>query len=111
MVDGGERLLTQKDLLFSDMDIDTRPSDIKFESKATPNGELVYFEDPTKRVSEFTQQDINDGKILFRHKGSKFGRIMIWVNDGQLWVSTELKVRASEPFVKIQNNTGLLVQR
>jgi hypothetical protein len=31
-------------------------------------GELVYAEDPTKRVSEFTQQDINDRRILFRHK-------------------------------------------
>ena len=29
----------------------------------------------------------------------------------QLWVSTELKVRASPPFVKVENNTGLIVQR
>merc|ERR1712012_1294847 len=91
-----------KDLLFVDMDIDTKPEDIKFESRATPNGELVYSEDPTKRVSEFTQQDIYDRKILFKHKGSNFGRILIWVNDGQLWVSTELKVRASAPFVEME---------
>ena len=84
-----------KDLLFVDMDIDTKPEDIKFESRATPNGELVYTEDPSKRVrlsnivikslnlchkvfqslspawskvSEFSQQDINDGRILFKHK-------------------------------------------
>ena len=111
VVEGGEKLLTEKDLLFTDMDIDTRPEDIKFESRATPNGELVYTEDPSKRVSEFSQQDINDGKIMFRHRGSNFGRILIWVNDGQLWVSTELKVRASPPFVNIQNNTGIIVQR
>ena len=48
---------------------------------------------------------------MFRHRGSNFGRILIWVNDGQLWVSTELKVRASKPFVQITNNTGLIVQR
>ena len=71
----------------------------------------MYSEDPTKRVSEFTQQDIYDSKILFKHKGSNFGRILIWVNDGQLWVSTELKVRASAPFVEMENNTGLIVQR
>ena len=71
----------------------------------------LIIQDPSKRVSEFTQQDINDGKIMFRHRGSNFGRILIWVNDGQLWVSTELKVRASKPFVKITNNTGLIVQR
>ena len=98
------------------------------------------------------------------NQGSNFGRILIWVNDGQviteispnrknntnshrniiksprfitkhrshpalntsiaqivilngflfspqLWVSTELKVRASPPFVKLENNTGLIVQR
>ena len=111
VVEGGEKILTEKDLLFVDMDIDTKPKDIKFESRATPNGELVYAEDPTKRVSEFTQQDIYDRRILFKHKGSNFGRILIWVNDGQLWVSTELKVRASAPFVEIENNTGLIVQR
>ena len=44
-------------------------------------------------------------------QGSNFGRILIWVNDGQLWVSTELKVRASPPFVKIENKTGIIVQR
>ena len=38
--------------------------------RATPNGELLYAEDPGKRVSEFTQQDINDKKILFRHKAA-----------------------------------------
>ena len=46
--------------------------------------------------------------ILFRHIGANFGRIMFWINDGQYYVSTELKVKASAPFVKIVNNTGIL---
>ena len=33
MVEGGEKILTEKDLLFTDMDMDTRPEDIKFESR------------------------------------------------------------------------------
>lgn len=36
---------------------------------------------------------------------------MLWVSDGQYFVSTELKVRASPPFVRVANNTGLIVQR
>ena len=94
-------LPSEKDLLFVDMDIDTKPEDIKFESRATPNGELVYTEDPSKRVSwglwlfmivilvvrmmimiiismkvsEFSQQDINDGRILFKHKVGELDRI------------------------------------
>jgi hypothetical protein len=33
VVEGGEKILTEKDLLFIDMDMDTRPEDIKFESR------------------------------------------------------------------------------
>ena len=33
VVEGGEKILTEKDLLFTDMDMDTRPEDIKFESR------------------------------------------------------------------------------
>ena len=33
MVEGGEKILTEKDLLFTDMDMDTRPEDLKFESR------------------------------------------------------------------------------
>ena len=36
---------------------------------------------------------------------------MLWVSDGQYFVSTELKVRASPPFVRVANNSGLIVQR
>jgi chondroitin sulfate proteoglycan 4 len=36
---------------------------------------------------------------------------MLWVSDGQYFVSTELKVRASQPFVRVVNNSGLIVQR
>ena len=49
--------------MFVDMDIDTKPEDIKFESRATPNGELVYTEDPSKRVStddDDTDDDYDD---------------------------------------------------
>ena len=88
------------------MDIDTKPEDIKFESRATPNGELVYTEDPSKRVSlsnivlkslklvikppwskvsEFSQQDINDGRILFKHKVTQ---VIIFI--GSFWVLEQL---------------------
>ena len=56
-------------------------------------------------------KDLDDERILFRHLGANFGRIMLWVSDGQYFVSTELKVRASPPFVRVANNSGLIVQR
>ena len=87
-------------------DIDTRPEDIRYNHHAIPNGELVRVDDPSRPVFQFTQADLNDRKILFKHLGSLFGRIMLWVSDGQYFVSTELKVRASQPFVRLVNNPG-----
>ncbi len=111
VVEGGQKLLTGDDLRFVDLDIDTRPEDIRYNHHAIPNGELVLVENPSQPIFQFTQRDLDDERILFRHLGSNFGRIMLWVSDGQYFVSTELKVRASPPFVRVGNNSGLIVQR
>jgi len=111
VVEGGQKLLTSDDLLFVDLDIDTKPEEIRYSHHAIPNGELVRVDDPARPVFQFTQADLNERKILFKHLGSLFGRIMLWVSDGQYFVSTELKVRASPPFIRISNNSGLIVQR
>ena len=110
VVEGGQKLLTDQDLLFIDLDIDTKPEDLRYNHHAIPNGELVKVDNPSQPVFEFTQADLNDQKILFRHIGANFGRIMLWVTDGQYFVSTDLKVKASSPFVKIVNNSGLIIQ-
>nr|XP_040572532.1 chondroitin sulfate proteoglycan 4-like [Lepeophtheirus salmonis] len=110
VVDGGSKLLTERDLLFVDHDIDSRPQDIKYTHTAIPNGNLVSVDNPSKPVFQFSQKDLHDRKIMFKHLGAPFGRIMLWVSDGLFFVSTELKVRASPPFVKVLNNTGLVVQ-
>lgn len=111
VVENGKRLLTSQDLKFVDYDIDTRPEDIKYSHHALPNGELVRSDNPSEAVFEFTQDDLNERRILFKHIGAAFGRIMLWVSDGQYYASTELKVRATPPFVKVMNNSGLIVQR
>ena len=110
VVEGGQKLLTNQDLLFVDLDIDTKPDDIRYNHHAIPNGELVMVDNPSQPVFQFTQADLNNKKILFRHIGANFGRIMLWVSDGQYFVSTDLRVRASSPFVKIVNNSGLIIQ-
>ena len=41
VVENGQRLLTDEDLLFVDYDMDTRLEDIMYSHHALPNGELV----------------------------------------------------------------------
>ena len=51
------------------------------------------------------KKNMNYGKSLIL--GASFGRIMLWVSDGQYYASTELKVRASPPFIEVVNNSGI----
>jgi len=112
VVEGGSRLLTGRDLAFADADADTRLENIRYSHVAVPNGEIVDARDPTAGpIFQFTQEDLNEKRVLFRHLGAGFGLVKLWISDGQYFVSTELKVRASPPFVRVANNRGLVVRR
>jgi chondroitin sulfate proteoglycan 4 len=60
---------------------------------------------------EFTQDDLDNFRVLFRHEGDEYGKVGLWITDGQFYANGVLEVRASAPFVAVVNNTGLLVQR
>jgi chondroitin sulfate proteoglycan 4 len=47
IVTGGERLLTGRDLRYSDADIDTEPKDIIYTRRGIPNGGIYQASDPT----------------------------------------------------------------
>ncbi|KAG8227093.1 hypothetical protein J437_LFUL007430 [Ladona fulva] len=111
VVSGGERLLTGRDLRYEDEDIDSRPSEIIYTRRGIPNGSLVSASDPSKPVFEFSQEDLNEGRVLFRHEGEDYGKIGLWITDGQFYANGILEVRASPPFVEITNATGLVVRR
>lgn len=46
IVTGGERLLTGRDLRYSDADIDTQPTDIVYTRRGIPNGGIYQASDP-----------------------------------------------------------------
>lgn len=60
---------------------------------------------------EFTQDDLDNFRVLFRHEGDEYGKVGLWITDGQFYANGVLEVRASVPFVAVANNTGLVVQR
>ncbi len=71
-----------------------RPDDISIANHGVPNGDFFLASDPTNPVVKFTQADVNAGRVTFRHLGANFGRITLWISDGQYYVTTDLKVRA-----------------
>ena len=110
VVVGGKKLLTSEDLAYFDSDIDTKPSDIIYTCRDLPNGEVYSAVNSSLKLMQFTQDDLNNGLILFKHRGPEYGKIKLWVTDGQFYVNTVLEVQASAPFIRVLTNKQLIVK-
>lgn len=111
VVVGGKRLLTGEDLKYSDADVNTRLADIVYTCGDLPNGEFYNLGNSTTKITQFTQDDLNNGKILFKHKGSEYGKVTLWVTDGKFYVNGVLEIHASAPFIRVSTNRKLIVQQ
>ena len=60
---------------------------------------------------QFSQADVDEGKVLFKHQGNAYGRIALWVTDGQFHTTGILEVQASDPFLERVNSSTLVVRR
>ncbi|KAM8812639.1 LOW QUALITY PROTEIN: chondroitin sulfate proteoglycan 4-like [Rhynchonycteris naso] len=110
IVRDSQRLLTLADLCYRDPDSDFDDGQLLYTRWGIPNGDLVQASDPT-RLYQFRQEDLREDHVLFRHRGTDSARFMLFVMDGVHFVLSLLEVRASDPYVRIANNTGLLVRR
>ena len=110
VVTNGERLITGRDLKYSDADLDTKPSDLVYTRRGVPNGGIYKASEPSVELFEFTQEDLNQNRVLFRHEGADYGKVGLWITDGQFYANGVLEVRASTPFIEVTNNSGLVVQ-
>ncbi|KAK3912268.1 Chondroitin sulfate proteoglycan 4 [Frankliniella fusca] len=110
VVTGGERLLTGRHLKYTDADLDASPDKITYRRQSIPNGGLYRASQPGMAVTEFTQQDLDEGHLLFRHHGAERGRVDLWVTDGEFTANGVLEVVASPPYVEVANNSRLLVR-
>lgn len=69
VVRGQSKILT-KDML-EVQDPDTEPKDIRFTMLDSGlQGRLVYANSPSLPISTFSQQDINDGRVMYVHDGA-----------------------------------------
>ncbi|RZF41494.1 hypothetical protein LSTR_LSTR000208 [Laodelphax striatellus] len=112
IVKNGERLLTGRHLKYIDADIDCTPEDIIYTRRGIPNGGIYSAQNPATPIFQFSQADLNEGKVLFRHEGDVVeSRVSLWVSDGVHHGEGALDVRASPPYIEITNNTRLVVRQ
>lgn len=111
VVVGGERIVTGNDLKYSDADLDTTPAQIIYTCRESPNGNFYYVGNRTLKIKEFTQSDIDNNRVLFRHKGPEYAKVRLWVTDGKFHVNGVLEVQASAPFIHVHHKKKLIVQQ
>lgn len=110
VVVGGEKLLTDKDLKYIDMDIGTPTSGIIYTCREIPNGQFFNIKNIDSNITEFTQEDLDNKTILFKHKGPEYGKVRLWVTDGQFHVNGILEIQASGPFIHIEMDKKVIVE-
>ncbi|KAJ8970004.1 hypothetical protein NQ314_001433 [Rhamnusium bicolor] len=110
IVVGGERLLTGKDLKYTDQDLGTPTSMIVYTSRESSNGNFYDIKNLSTKITEFTQEDLDNNRIIFKHKGPEFGKVRLWVTDGQFHVNGLLEIQASAPFIHVEMNKKIIVE-
>ncbi|NXM28454.1 CSPG4 protein, partial [Oxyruncus cristatus] len=111
IVRNGQRLLTLADLCYHDPDSDFDDGQLLYTRRGISNGDLVLTNDTLHRLYQFKQADLEQKQVLFLHRGADFGRFVLFVTDGKHYTSLLLEVNATDPYVRLANNTGLLVQK
>ena len=48
--------------------------------------------------------------MYFKHHGAAYGKNVIWVNDGDFYSTGLFEIQASDPYIRIANNTGLALR-
>ncbi|XP_062873556.1 chondroitin sulfate proteoglycan 4 [Trichomycterus rosablanca] len=111
VVKDGQRLLTLDDLCYHDPDSDFRDGQLVYTRRGIPLGDLVLVNDTSHRLYQFRQEDLEQKRVLFVHRGASSGRFVLFVSDGKHYVSSLLDISAQDPYLRVADNTGLLVQK
>ncbi|XP_078475215.1 chondroitin sulfate proteoglycan 4-like [Lampetra planeri] len=109
VVRGGKRLLTTADVCYHDPDWDFQDSNLVYKQQSTFSGQLVSANDSAHNLTEFKQQDLENGLVLFIHHGGDASHLALMVSDGLHRVSGLLEIRASEAFLRVMSPISVLV--
>uniref|UniRef100_A0A8B9BB90 Chondroitin sulfate proteoglycan 4 n=1 Tax=Anser brachyrhynchus TaxID=132585 RepID=A0A8B9BB90_9AVES len=109
VVRNGQHLLTTDDIAFTDKDSGFSDTQLVLARRDILFGSIVSVDDRSHQLYRFTQDDLRKKKILFVHSGADRGWIQLQVSDGLHQTTALLEVQASEPYIKIVNNTGLAI--
>ncbi|CAG0918926.1 unnamed protein product [Notodromas monacha] len=124
IVRGGRKTLSRRNLHFTDSDTGTSASDLLYKitdnvvSGPTSRGKLSpgfhtvddIISKRLTKVSAFTQQQVDSGLVTYVDDGLEPAKtVNFLVSDGEFRTEDRLRILASDPFVRLDTNTGLVV--
>ncbi|XP_029010257.1 chondroitin sulfate proteoglycan 4 [Betta splendens] len=101
----GQRLLTTDVIRFKDDDSNLNDTQIVYAREGILSGNIVSTWNPSQPLYRFTQADLHDKHVLFIHHGADRERFSLQVSDGLHKTTALLEVQASEPYLRVVNNT------
>lgn len=104
------KIVSSNDLRFIDPDVNTNTSEILYLKFNSTSVEFCNA-GSGRALTEFTQDDIDQGKILLRHLNTaELNNISLTVTDGKFHVPSQLNIVASDPFINITEKNATVVQ-
>lgn len=104
------KIVSPADLRFVDPDINTNATEIVY-SKINSSSIEFCNAGSGRTLSEFTQDDIDQGRILLKHlDNTEVNQVAFVVTDGQFQVPSKFDVIAAEPFINITEKNATVVQ-
>lgn len=104
-----QRLLTTDVIQFKDDDSGFNDTHIVYAREGILSGNIVSTSNPSQSLFRFTQADLRDKNVLFIHHGADRERFSLQVSDGFHKTTTLLEIQASEPYLRVVNNTIIVI--
>lgn len=105
----GQRLLTTDVIQFTDDDSGFNDTQIVYAREGILSGNIVSTSNPSQSLFRFTQADLRDKNVLFIHHGADRERFSLQVSDGFHKTTALLEIQASEPYLRVVNNTIIVI--
>uniref|UniRef100_A0A3Q3VM28 Laminin G domain-containing protein n=1 Tax=Mola mola TaxID=94237 RepID=A0A3Q3VM28_MOLML len=105
----GQRVLTTDVIQFKDDDAGFNDSHIVYAREGILSGNIVSTSNPSQSLFRFTQADLREKNVLFIHHGADQERFSLQVSDGFHKTTTLLQIQASEPYLRVVNNTIIVI--
>ena len=107
---GQSKVLAITDLAFTDPDINFDDSLLHYQFESIANGDIINSV-TQEVVRNFTQNDLIQRNLVFRHKGKEYSHTNLVVSDGKFATSSAFEIQASPPFIIAISNNVIVVEK